>query len=72
MKYCDDSGEIFVKLAERGRVILTVENTYQNINDIELGHLFDSRKYIGGFGIGLSIAKAITDNHKGEISAYKK
>lgn len=79
LKYCDDGGEIFVKLEKRSRVILTVENTYKNINDIELAHLFDrfyradkSRKYIGGFGIGLSIAKAITDKHKGEISAYKK
>lgn len=79
LKYCDDDGEIFVKLEKRSRVILTVENTYKNINDIELAHLFDrfyradkSRKYIGGFGIGLSIAKAITDKHKGEISAYKK
>ncbi len=79
LKYCDDGGKIFVKLEKRSRVILTIENTYKNINDIELGHLFDrfyradrSRKYIGGFGIGLSIAKAITDNHKGEISAYKK
>lgn len=79
LKYCDDGGEIFVKLEKRGKIILTVENTYKNVSDIELDHLFDrfyradsSRKYIGGFGIGLSIAKAIVDKHKGEISAHKK
>lgn len=50
-----------------------------DIAEAELDHLFDrfyradsSRKYIGGFGIGLSIAKAIVDKHKGEISAHKK
>lgn len=79
IKYCDIGGEISVTLHRGRRVILTVENTYSAIEDIELNRLFDrfyradkSRKFIGGYGVGLSIAKAIVEKHKGEITAYKK
>ena len=79
IKYCDNGGEISVKLHKGRRVILTIENTYSAIEDIELNRLFDrfyrsdkSRKFSGGYGIGLSMAKAIVEKHKGEITAYKK
>ena len=58
---------------------MTVENTYCAVGEIELHRLFDSfyradkaRTFTGGFGVGLSMAKAIMDKHKGEITAYKK
>ena len=56
-----------------------IENSYSAINEIELNRLFDrfyredkARKYSGGYGIGVSIAKSIVELHKGEISVYKK
>ena len=79
VKYCDSDGEISVSLTKGRHVTLTVENTYSDVGDIELDRLFDrfyradkARKFTGGYGIGLSMAKAIAEKHKAEISAYKK
>ena len=80
IKYCDNGGEILVTLSSHGRrMLLTVENTYSAVGETELNRLFDrfyradkARKFTGGYGIGLSMAKAITEKHKGEITAYKK
>ena len=79
VKYCDEGGEIKVNLEKRRRIILSVENTYAAIGEIELNKLFDrfyradkARKFTGGYGVGLSMAKAIAEKHKGEITVYKK
>ena len=79
IKYCDQGGEISVTLHRGRRVVLTVENTYSAVGEIELHRLFDrfyradkARKFTGGYGVGLSMAKAIVEKHKGEITAYKK
>ena len=79
IKYCDNGGEISVTLRRGRRIALTVENTYAAVGDLELHRLFDrfyradkARTFTGGYGVGLSMAKAIAENHKGEITAYKK
>lgn len=79
VKYCDDGGTITIRLEKRKYPVLYVENTYADVGETEFDKLFDrfyradkARTFTGGFGVGLSIAKAIVVQHKGEISAYKK
>ena len=79
VKYCDNGGEICLTLNRGRRVVLTIENTYAAVDEIELSRLFDrfyradkARTFTGGYGIGLSMAKAIVEKHHGEITAYKK
>ena len=79
IKYCDNGGDIRVALRRGRRIVLTVENTYSAVDELEFSRLFDrfyradkARKFTGGYGVGLSMAKAIVENHKGEITAYKK
>ena len=79
IKYCDQDGEISVNLHKGRRTVLAVENTYAAVGELELNRLFDrfyradkARKFTGGYGVGLSMAKAIVEKHKGEITVYKK
>ncbi|MGN1193374.1 MAG: sensor histidine kinase [Dorea sp.] len=79
VKYCDPDGEITVSLTGGKHPVICVENSYRKVAELELGKLFDrfyrsdrARTYNGSFGIGLSIAKAIVQNHHGKISAYQK
>lgn len=79
IKYCDLDGSIRLFLTCRRYPVLTVENTYKDVDSLELNRLFDRfyradkvRTFSGSFGIGLSIAQSIVKSHKGSISAYKK
>lgn len=78
LKYSDENGTITVSLSRNSKgTILAVKNTGCTLKQNELSRLFDrfyradsSRsRETGGYGIGLSLAKAITEAHKGKISA---
>lgn len=77
-KYSDENGTITVSLSHSGKnIILEVKNTGCTLKQNELSRLFDrfyradaSRsRETGGYGIGLSLAKAIVEAHGGKISA---
>lgn len=79
VKYCDEGGEISIRLEKKKHPVFYVANTYADVGQAEFDKLFDrfyradkARSFTGGFGVGLSIAKATVTKHKGEIRAYKK
>ena len=79
LKYSPEGGEIRLKLESAGKAVrLSVYNTTKTVMEKEsLSRLFDrfyrtdaSRNSgTGGYGIGLSIARAVVEAHKGKISA---
>lgn len=78
VKYCSDGGEVRIKLYTKGRSIyFETYNDCPGVDNEKLSKLFDrfyraddSRsRETGGFGIGLSIAKAVVATHKGKIYA---
>lgn len=81
LKYSPDGGNISISLKKQNKSIsLKVYNTAQNVDTKNLDRLFD-RFYRGdksrssetrGYGIGLSVAKAIVTSHKGKIAASSK
>ena len=64
-------------LEVQGGILIRVSNTGKTISPDVLPHVFDrfykedeSREYnAGSFGLGLAIAKALTERNGGEISA---
>jgi signal transduction histidine kinase len=79
LKYSDQGGEVRLTLEQQKKAIrLTVFNTTADpVTREQLSHLFDrfyradqSRSSsTGGYGIGLSIARAVVNVHKGKITA---
>ena len=78
LKYSPDGGEIALTAHRQGRsLLLAVTNTAEPMTGENLAHLFDrfyrvdsSRSAAtGGYGIGLSVARAIVTAHKGKITA---
>ncbi len=78
MKYTPEGGNIALFLKKTGRqILLSVTNTAPNLEKGNHDRLFDrfyradaSRSSeTGGFGLGLAIAKAVVESHKGKIHA---
>lgn len=76
-KYSGEGDTIKISLSRKGeKKILTVYNTGSSISQEDQKHIFErfyrsdsSRsRESGGYGLGLSIAKSIVENHKGSIS----
>ncbi len=78
VKYAADGSKIELNLYKKGRqIILQTENELAPGTNVDTDRLFDrfyrsdkSRsRETGGYGIGLSIAKAIVDSHKATLHA---
>ncbi|MEE0873230.1 MAG: HAMP domain-containing sensor histidine kinase [Ruminococcus sp.] len=80
VKHAPEDSDIQISLTQSGKnVVFTTENAMKEpLSDDALTHLFDrfyrgdesrSKEENSGFGIGLSIARAITEKHGGTIKA---
>ena len=79
IKYSDEQGIVSLNVYKSGKnVIIDMYNTCEHVEPETVSRLFDrfyradeSRsRETGGYGIGLSIAKAIVGRHKGKIRAF--
>ncbi len=79
IKYSSDQGNIHITLSKGKTISLEVSNTCDSVPEGNLDRLFDrfyrvdtSRsRETGGYGIGLSVARAIASSHGGTIEALK-
>lgn len=79
IKYSEANSTIKISLEEyKGKIIFIANNTAENLQARKYDELFDRfyriensrNSELGGYGIGLSLAKSIVKNHKGTIKAY--
>jgi len=74
-KYAGSPGRVFLKLEGGEKITLSVQNTGDPIPPEDQEHIFErfyradkARVHSeGGYGLGLAIAKTITESHRGRI-----
>ena len=79
IKYSPEGETVGVSIRKMGRTVtIKISNRAPGLSQKNVQHMFDrfyrsdaSRSSSGGFGIGLSVAKAIVTSHKGRIYANK-
>ena len=79
-KYADKPSTLFVKLyREKNMAVLSVDSAGRSLSKEEFEKIFsrftrldEARSQSESFGLGLSIAKEISTNHKGKIYGYGK
>ena len=78
VKYADESSTIKLKLKKHDKHMkFSISNTCSNLPDVPPEKMFDRfykgdsarTQKSGGFGIGLSVAQAVVESHKGIIKA---
>ena len=80
IKYSPEGDTVGISVRKQGRTVtIKISNRAPGLNSKSVERMFDrfyrsdsSRSSNGGFGIGLSVAKAIVSSHKGRIYAHKQ
>lgn len=80
IKYTPRGGKINFTLTSHGRCTVEVTNDCEGLDTSKLSDLFDRfyraddarSRETGGYGIGLSIAKAVAEAHRGKITATSR
>jgi len=82
IKYSPEKNKIIIKTeVHNKKIVILVQDFGIGIKEKDLPHIFNrfyradnsrSKTKIDGYGLGLSIAKSIVDNHHGQISVTSK
>lgn len=82
IKYSDSGKKINIwSKLDKGSIVVSIKDEGIGISEKEIPHLFDrfyrannarTKSDSGGYGLGLSIAKKIVDDHQGSIEIKSK